>query len=298
MSDLFTPDISVEAPPPPPPETPEEIALQREQVELLRQQREMLERTFQQQEAFGPRLEDIFNVQTDIAREQLRILQEQLPEQEALREEQLRRIAEEEREFGPLRRDIERGFLERSQAALRGELPVNPALLRGLEKSEEELRERLRRQLGPGFETSTPGIEALAEFGERRESLLEGARRADLTLAEQFGLARDASDFARFNPAFGAPDIPFFGGFDPFGGRQRLAGQFGTLSQLFQGPIANARLPRIMQFQSGLAGFDAATRASIASGMAGAQTLGALFGGLGQGVGTAAGLFTGTGLFG
>src|SRR3990172_2008136 len=97
-------------------------------------------------------------------------------------------------ELAPLRSQIEKGFLERTQAALAGQLPVNPALLSDLAENERTLRETLRRQLGPGFETSSPGIESLGEFGQRRSELLESARRGDLTLAEQLGISRQQAN--------------------------------------------------------------------------------------------------------
>lgn len=89
-----------------------------------------------------------------------------------------------------LREQIEQGFLDRTLAAQRGELPVNPALLSDLGQQEETLRETLRKQLGPGFETSTPGTERLDQFFQTKEEILEGARRGDLTLSEQLGIGR------------------------------------------------------------------------------------------------------------
>ncbi len=98
-----------------------------------------------------------------------------------------------------LREEIETGFLERTQAALKGELPVNPALLKDLDEQEEEVNARLFKDLGPGFKTSTPGIETLSEFATFRENLLESARRGDLTLAEQLGIAREGSNERRID---------------------------------------------------------------------------------------------------
>lgn len=98
-----------------------------------------------------------------------------------------------------LRGEIETGFLERTQAALKGELPVNPALLKDLGQQEEDLNARLFRNLGPGFETSTPGIESLSEFATFRENILESARRGDLTLSEQLGITRERSNEARID---------------------------------------------------------------------------------------------------
>lgn len=96
-----------------------------------------------------------------------------------------------------MRENIQRMQLERTQAALEGELPVSPALEQNLSEQEKNLRARLRDQLGPGFETSTPGIEALAEFEQRSEALREEARRGQLTAAEQMALSREQASGRR-----------------------------------------------------------------------------------------------------
>lgn len=85
--------------------------------------------------------------------------------------------------------NIQQMLNERTMAALKGELPVDPALERELTSKEQTLRERLQAQFGPGYETSTPGIQTLDEFFRSSEGLRYSARRDQLTLAEQLGLA-------------------------------------------------------------------------------------------------------------
>lgn len=89
--------------------------------------------------------------------------------------------------------EIQRLEEERSLAALRGELPPDPALMRDLAERESLTREGLRRQLGGGYATTTAGSEALGRFEEARGMELDAARRRDLTLAEQLGLARQGA---------------------------------------------------------------------------------------------------------
>lgn len=84
-----------------------------------------------------------------------------------------------------LRNEVEEQLLERQLTALRGDLPIAPGLLRDLREQEQTLRESLIRQLGAGFETSSPGIEALANFNLRRNEILEAARRGDIAQAGQ-----------------------------------------------------------------------------------------------------------------
>lgn len=93
--------------------------------------------------------------------------------------------------------EIQKLLNERTLAALKGELPVDPALERDLTRQEETLRERLQSQFGAGYETSTPGIETLDEFFKTAEGLRYQARTGQLTLAEQLGLARRESDQAQ-----------------------------------------------------------------------------------------------------
>lgn len=125
------------------------------------------------------------------------------PEAEAriAREQRLADLSLQELELqaslAPTRAENERLLLERSGAALRGELPADPGLLRSLDDQEQRLRDMLFQQLGPGFETSTPGIEALAEFNKRKTEIVAAASRADLTLGEQLSEARAAGTFGR-----------------------------------------------------------------------------------------------------
>jgi hypothetical protein len=52
--------------------------------------------------------------------------------------------------------------------ALKGEEPVDATLRTAWDEREATLRERLRRQLGPDYETSTAGADALANFDRER----------------------------------------------------------------------------------------------------------------------------------
>lgn len=133
-----------------------------------------------------------------------------------------------EDELDPLRKEIEKGFLERSRAALAGELPVNPALMKDLSEREKTLEEELVKDFGSlsAARTSTAGQMRLREFEESKEGILEGARRGDLTMAEQLGIGRqfanqqlENTDVARIS---GLPDWMR-------GGAQG----YGTLAQLY-----------------------------------------------------------------
>lgn len=187
-----------------------------------------------------------------------------------------------------LRQDLERGFLERTQAALSGDLPVDPALERSIADREAQLRQRLFQQLGPGFETSSPGMEALSRFRRDVEQLRGSARRADLTtsagLSEAFTTGRERS---RALDVAGIQDI--------LGASMGGARQLGTVAQAFQSPIGALAGQRNLEFQGNVAGAQAAAQQEQSIG----QLLGMLAGGgLGFAFGGPAGALTGASLLG
>lgn len=141
-----------------------------------------------------------------------------------------------------LRGENEQLLLEQQNAALRGELPVNPALLADLDQQEEELRASLLENLGEGYETSTPGIEALAEFSESRSALEEAARRDDIAtmggLANQMGGFLESLSGARSSRAMGAAGIPIMG-----------ASNLMQIANSYSGPMQYMQNNRMMDFQ-------------------------------------------------
>lgn len=153
----------------------EEVALQKEQLSILKQQRaeqQLLAPILYKQAGLQPTLDAQGNV-TGFS---------EIPDPNA-----------------DLRKSVEGQLLKRSQAALAGDLPIDPALTRELDLQKNITMEDLRKQLGPGFSTSTPGIEALRNLSESQTNLRESARRGDITLAESLGVARSSSNDANLN---------------------------------------------------------------------------------------------------
>ena len=161
-----------------PVQSEEEKALQVEQTELLRQQREISQQVLEQQQLLQPILFEQAGIKT-ITDEEGNItgFESDDPNKE-------------------LRQGIETSFLERTQQALAGELPVNPALMRQLEEEENKLNEELRKDFGSieAARTSTPGLERIDRFNRFRTEVLESARRGDLTLAEQLSVTRQGAN--------------------------------------------------------------------------------------------------------
>jgi hypothetical protein len=237
-----------DAPDPPQPSA-EERALQQEQTEILRQQRDIIQSQVKQQELLAPFMYKQMGL---------------TPKMDASG----KIIGFEEIEDGTsdLRKEIEMGFLQRTQKALKGELPVDPALERELSEGEQTLRDHLFRNLGSGYETSSAGIEALGDFQERATTLREGARRGDLTLAEQLGLAREEGNQMRV--------------LRTLQGQQSISDILGSGASRLSQVAAGYNMPLQNLFQQRQMGYQGALQASQAQG----QTMA----GLGMGVGSLA----------
>lgn len=307
-----------------PPATPEENALRAEQTSMLRMQKDILLQQQQQQNALLPLFAQQLGVtlQFDssgkviggtqdpkaakIAGMQQQVLEKSLedilhPEnnptlakQQKLLDLQLQ--AQTDELTGPQaeqNKEIKKLLGEKTLAGLRGELPVDPALERDIRTQGDTLRDRLRQQLGSGYETSSAGIEALQKFGEGADVLRSQARHGEISLAEQLSLAREGANFAQggANLAASGARLP---GIDPLssggfafglgqgdqqtGGtlRQVLAGPLGIAGGIgqvaggFQMPIGQLQNTRNMQLQANIQ--------NSQNSMAGLGAIGSIFG--------------------
>lgn len=225
----------------------EERALQKQQAEMLALQRDIIKQQQQQNAVMLPFLAEQqgFEVTTD-ANGNITSIKKKFDELE----EQAR--------------EIQKLSQERSIKALKGELPVDPALEEDLKTQEETLRNKLATQFGPGYETSSPAIEAMEGFRRSAEILREGARTGQLTLAEQIGLSREQERIYKqqtqqeglLSQATGLP--------------LSLAGAFGQVAKGY----GAAQAPFIAQRQM-------QTQASIANAQAKTSLLGAGIGAIG-----------------
>ena len=155
----------------------------------------------------------------------------------------------------------------RQLAALQGNLPVDPALERNLGEGEKAIRERLFRQYGSGWETSTPGIDTMARYGESANIARDASRRGDMTTMAQLGLAGGAQSFGQL---FGSPDRYLAGA----AGMGQAAAGYGNAASLLQSN-------RLAQYQGALSAYGSSQASNAA---------------LGKGIGTLIG--TGIGAFG
>ena len=248
-----------------PEKSPEELALLREQTNVLRQQQDQLTKALQQQDLLRPLL---FN---ELGIREVRDASGNVTgfEKAPLTEEQTRVS------------DITKKLQERTQAALEGNLPVDPGLERELSQGRMDLAESLRKQLGPGWETSSPGIQALAEFDKRAKELTAAARSGQLTLAEQLSGAREsrtsATKFQTFNDVMGvgSSKLPFIN-------------TGSDLAAAFNGPLSNMANDRFAAANAAFRNANMANQRDVATMSGLGQLAGmALFAPMGGGAGGA-----------
>jgi hypothetical protein len=113
---------------------------------------------------------------------------------------------------------------------LRGNVSLPSFLQQDLERAKRELEDRLRRNLGTGYETSTPGVDALMQLERLRSGVLDEFRQQEL---QRLGGLMGQSDTALINAAQAG------GGLGSIIGNL-LASRAGIASQAAQTPLQAA----------------------------------------------------------
>lgn len=223
----------------PPGPSKEERSAQQAQAALLNQQRDLIQQQYQQQQLLAPVLYKQNNIEPiygpdGFGGETITGFKDLGPTEEQKAYQKLLGIQTQQAEFGaalePLQleqqgyriqrdetgkptglqlipgsiQDLQntttRQLLERQQQALAGTLPVDPALQHQFDRSDAVLAASLRKNLGTGYETSTPGIQALAEQARRREDAVYAAQHGEIGYAGQ--LASQSVDRANANTPY------------------------------------------------------------------------------------------------
>lgn len=153
----------------PPQPSAEDRALQQERTDILRAQRE-------EQEALRP-----------FALEQLGLIED---EEGGLRRRTPEEITAAQTPEQRTAAENLRLQQERVGLALRGELPVSPALEESLTQGKQQLEEELARALGPNFRLTTSGIQRLGEFEKRADLIREETRRGEIGAGTALELSR------------------------------------------------------------------------------------------------------------
>jgi hypothetical protein len=123
-----------------------------------------------------------------------------------------------------LQTSINTQLLNREQTALNGNLPIDPALTNELNTEDTTLNSSLQGNLGPGYATSTPGIQALALQAQKRGELTyqasTGALSTDAALAASGASAQQTQQANSLNQLLGISNSG-----------TAFASQFGSLAQ-------------------------------------------------------------------
>ena len=142
---------------------------------------------------------------------------------------------------------------ERVINALEGKLPVSTALENDISDREKVLRETLAQKLGSNYETSTPGIQALAEFNKKADELREQSRLGEITSGT--GLMLNQMGFLETSAK---STTSMFGGLPSrYGTQVATAGQALQPYQYYNGlnaQIAMQNAQNQNQYNSGLMG--------------------------------------------
>lgn len=236
-----------------PPPTAAETALQQQQTQLLQTQNQMIQSAFKQQNLLAPFEYSALGLTPSFDKSGAVIGFTQDPTYAAIQKQQL---------------DVTGQLLTREQQALAGNLPIDPSLTTQLNEQEQKIKDMLNQQLGPGWETSTPGSTAFNQWSTYRSNVEHSASIGDLSTAEQLALGMQGG-LTGTNSGFlqNASGVAGAG----FG----AASATGQVASGYNNPIAILENTRNMQMQANL--FNAQQQTS-------------LFGGLGQGIGSLLGM--------
>lgn len=149
---------TVEAPKP----SPEEAALQKEQLAILQQQQAETD------------------LMTPYVLKGMGLVKENGAIRNMTEAERLAGMSELEK----TQYEVAKQQQERLSQAYAGKLPTSPALEKNLEDEQRKMAEALSQRLGPNWMTTTPGQQAMSTFQKRADLLREEARRGEMSSGE------------------------------------------------------------------------------------------------------------------
>ena len=276
----------------PPPPTAEENMLYQEQADLFREQAKQVGLENELIEKLWPYVSDLATMEIESAKE-MQPLQAELAKQGI----DLQSIAMEaaKEEIGR-NKELEAPILEtlgyqKDEAGKYVPIPgrepgVSPLLESQLEQQEKELRQGLSTRLGPGYEDTTPGIQAMDKF-ETRSGLLRGESELSERKFQTGGLL--ALRGGGGLPTGGGAGVPTGGGSNVLSGLMGGGGGIPDSSGLTAQLKSNRMDPWYAQ-----QGQQAGRTSAMMSGAATGATIGSVVPGVGTAIG--AGVGAGVGL--
>jgi hypothetical protein len=144
--------------------TPEQQAALAQQQASLSDQRQQLLKVLGDQNLLQPALLESLGFTKDASGNYTDTLGSQFRDLQSM---QMKDLAASD----PETQQLQSLFRQKQIAALQGNAEADPQLEHNLAIQEQTLRNQLQAQLGSGYETSTPGIQALNDFRQRAEGL-------------------------------------------------------------------------------------------------------------------------------
>jgi len=142
-------------------------------------------------------------------------------------------------------------YEQRQLQALKGELPISPAMEKELAGQQSALQENLATRLGPDWSQTTAGQQSMSEFQKRAELLREEARRGQITTGE--GLLESRLGFLQGTQQQGLSNLGAFAS--------------PTSSGAYQSALQPYQMQRQMQF--GAEQINAQNQSGLLSGLMG-----------------------------
>lgn len=222
--------------------------------------------------------------ETALQEQQLQILQEQRAQNELMKPYlyQLAGIKEVDGQLVPMTEeeqyatmttaqrqqyDVSKLQLDQYSKALKGELPLSQAVENELGKQRANLESYMSRKLGPNWQQSTPGIQALAEFDKQANALREEQMYGKQTGASAMSIAQQQAYNQMLQQSMGTAS-------SPLGMNQGLFGLTSAAMQPYQAQ-------RQMQLQANMQNAKSGNQLMSGLGMLAGTGLGFALGGPG-----------------
>jgi len=238
-----------------PPPSDDEIAIQRETLEMMRASRDL-------QDQFLPILLETSGYRYDDEGNLAKIpYDEYLESMDPVMRSQYENL---------------QTIQEQTAKALKGELDVSPALEQQITDQKKQLDDNMSRRLGSNWQQSSAGIRANQEFNKSSESLREQARRGSIGQYSQLGYG--GTSLMGLTPA------------SQTGLAQGITSGSSSMVPMYQSALQPYQNERNMQMQA--AQFNSQNSGSLIgdiAGLAGGALLGSMTGGIGTGIGASLG---------
>jgi hypothetical protein len=199
-------------------------ALEEQQTEMLRQQQQIITQTAQQQKIIEPFLFQSMGLTPTYDNSGSLVGLTQNPQTAQIQD---------------LQQKVTIGQLQQEQAALNGTLPVNPLVFQQLNQQDQQMRNTMSANLGPGWESSTPGQQAMNQEAITRAGVIQAANTGQMSLDQQLAASGTGTYGATLGQVMqGVTGINSLG-FNTAGAFGQAAYGYGQAQQAYEANAAN-----------------------------------------------------------